>query len=200
MQTLSLVKCTEAIHTQLAAIFKISQWALCIVIPSGTHTHTHTHTRTHTHTCTHTHTHTHTNKKGTFLWLFFCCCCCCSVCIFFFFKSLLVLCVCCCCCFVVVVVVLFYWGERGTVTTNTEQYTRVSPGIYNLFTRRISMQRRYHVWHRLSEFSGDLLNCFTLSNLTTFTDVSLVKPEHSFNQLFKAILYSVSWGGKLVNC
>ena len=41
----------------------------------------------------------------------------------------------------------------------------------------------------LSEFSGVVLSCFTLSRSTIFTDVSLEKPEDSF----KAILYSVSW-------
>ena len=35
----------------------------------------------------------------------------------------------------------------------------------------------YCVWPRLSEFSGVVLSCFTLSLSTGFTDVSLMKPE-----------------------
>ena len=51
----------------------------------------------------------------------------------------------------------------------------------------------------LIEFCDVALSCFTLSRLTTFPDVSLIKPEDSFSPLFKAVLYSVSWVRKLVN-
>ena len=54
------------------------------------------------------------------------------------------------------------------------------------------MQGRCRVWPRLSEFSGVVLSCFTISSSTVFTDVSLIKPEDSFNPFFKAILYLVS--------
>ena len=38
-----------------------------------------------------------------------------------------------------------------------------------------------------------------LSCTTIFTDRALMKTEDSFDPLFKAILYSVSWVRKLVN-
>ena len=48
-----------------------------------------------------------------------------------------------------------------------------------------------HVSPWLSEFSGVVLNCFTLSNSTIFTDGSLINPEDN--------LYSLAWVRKLVN-
>ena len=42
-------------------------------------------------------------------------------------------------------------------------------------------------------------SCFNLSRSTIFSDVWLIKPEGSYNPLFKAVLYSMSWGRKLVN-
>ena len=39
--------------------------------------------------------------------------------------------------------------------------------------------------------------CFLLDY---FPNTSLIKPEDSFNPLFKAMFYSVSWVRKLVNC
>ena len=59
--------------------------------------------------------------------------------------------------------------------------------ISNVFTYRVC----YHVWPWLSEFSGVVLNCFTLSNSTIFTDGSLINPEDN--------LYSLAWVRKLVN-
>ena len=50
-----------------------------------------------------------------------------------------------------------------------------------------------YVWPWLSEFSDVVLSCFTPSRSAIFTDVSLIKPKDSFNPLFKAVLYSVSW-------
>ena len=47
--------------------------------------------------------------------------------------------------------------------------------ISNVFTYRVC----YHVWPWLSEFSGVVLNCFTLSNSTIFTDGSRINPEES---------------------
>ena len=44
----------------------------------------------------------------------------------------------------------------------------------------------------LIEFCHVALSCFTLSRLTTFPDVLLIKPEDSFSPLFKVVLYSVS--------
>ena len=58
------------------------------------------------------------------------------------------------------------------------------------------MQGRCHVWPRLGEFSGVVLHSFTLCRSSGFTDVSLIKPENSFNQLFKVILYSCPIGQK----
>ena len=49
------------------------------------------------------------------------------------------------------------------------------------------------------EFSGVVRSCFTLFRSTILTDVSLNQTEGSFNPLFKAILYSVSWVRRLVN-
>ena len=43
----------------------------------------------------------------------------------------------------------------------------------------------------LSEFSGVALSCFTLSRWIIFPDVSLIKPEDSFNPLFKAVQFLV---------
>ena len=49
------------------------------------------------------------------------------------------------------------------------------------------MLGRCHVWPRLTEFSGAALSCFTLSRLTIFPDVSLIKTaEDSVSPLFKA--------------
>ena len=45
----------------------------------------------------------------------------------------------------------------------------------------------------LIERSRVALGCFTLFRLVILPDVSLLKPEDSFNQLFKAIFYSVSY-------
>ena len=39
----------------------------------------------------------------------------------------------------------------------------------------------------LTECNGVVLSCFTLSCWTIFPDVSLIKPEVSFNSFFKAI-------------
>ena len=41
-----------------------------------------------------------------------------------------------------------------------------------------------------SEFSGVVLRCFTASSSTIFMDVSLIKPEASFNPFFNAVLCS----------
>ena len=54
----------------------------------------------------------------------------------------------------------------------------------------------FDLW--LIELSGVVLSCFTLSRFAIFPDVSLIEPEGSFNPLFNAILYSVSWVRKLV--
>ena len=45
------------------------------------------------------------------------------------------------------------------------------------------------IWPWLSEFSGVVLTCLTLSGAIIFTDVSLIQLEDSFNPLFKAGLY-----------
>ena len=67
----------------------------------------------------------------------------------------------------------------------------------NVFTCRVSI--RCHVWPWLIEFSHVVSSCFTISRLTIFPEVSLLKPEDSFSPLFKAILYSVTkWDRKLV--
>ena len=49
----------------------------------------------------------------------------------------------------------------------------------------------------LTEFSGVLRSCFTLSRCTVFPDVSLIKPEVSINPVFSTVLYSMSWVRKL---
>ena len=43
----------------------------------------------------------------------------------------------------------------------------------------------------LSEVSGVVVSCFTLSRLSNVTDVSVRKPDDSFSPLFKTILFSV---------
>ena len=75
------------------------------------------------------------------------------------------------------------------------------PCLEAYFTCRVSTQGRCHFCPWLSEFSSAVvLNCSRLSRSTIFADASLVKPpEDSFNPLFKAILYSVSWVRKLVS-
>ena len=50
------------------------------------------------------------------------------------------------------------------------------------------------IWPWLSEFSGVVLNCLTLSGAIIFTDVSLIQLEDSFNPLFKTGLYSHASG------
>ena len=47
-------------------------------------------------------------------------------------------------------------------------------------------------WPWLSEFSSVVQSCFTRCSSTISTDASFTKPEDSLNQLFEAILYSVS--------
>ena len=59
---------------------------------------------------------------------------------------------------------------------------------------------RCHDLPRLTEFSGFILKYFTLSRWTVLTEVSLLQPEDSHIPLFKAVVYSVSWVRKLVNC
>ena len=58
---------------------------------------------------------------------------------------------------------------------------RISMGF--CVQRFFTMQERCRVWRWLNEFSGVVLSCFSL---TGFADVSLIKPEDSFNPLFKA--------------
>ena len=56
-----------------------------------------------------------------------------------------------------------------------------------------------HVWHWLSELRSFVLSYFKLSRSAIFTDVSFIEPEDSFEPLFKAVPYSMSSVGKLVN-
>ena len=83
-------------------------------------------------------------------------------------------------------------GPKGPESTAV--FTTVSRA-----TSRSTRGQRCHVWPWLSEFSGVLQSCFALSPSTIFTQVRLIKPEDSFNPLLKAISYSVSWVGKLMN-
>ena len=49
---------------------------------------------------------------------------------------------------------------------------------------------------RVQRSCTELFHTFSLDY---FPDVSLIKPEDSFNHMFKAVLDSVSWGRTLVN-
>ena len=58
----------------------------------------------------------------------------------------------------------------------------------------VAASRRSQVWLWLIEFSSVALDCLTLSRVTVFfPDGSHIKPEDSFNPLFKAILQSMPW-------
>ena len=64
---------------------------------------------------------------------------------------------------------------------------------------RVSMHGRCRAWPWLSEYSGVVLSCYTLSRSTVLTDVSLLEPEDSFNPSLKAVIYSVLSVRKRVN-
>ena len=66
-----------------------------------------------------------------------------------------------------------------------------SGNVHHFFTCCVSMHGRCHVWPWLIEFSGVTSSCFTNSRLIF---LFLLEPEDSFNVLFKAILYAVSYG------
>ena len=69
----------------------------------------------------------------------------------------------------------------------------VSATVFTTFLLavRVSVKGRCHVWHWLSEFSGVVLSCFTISFSTIFTDVTLIKPVVQLtaqdNSLFSVI-------------
>ena len=68
--------------------------------------------------------------------------------------------------------------------------------VHNIFTCRVSMHGRCHVWPRLIEFSGVVLTCFMLSGLDIFTEVSPLNLEDSPKPLFEAIFHLMSCVGE----
>ena len=55
--------------------------------------------------------------------------------------------------------------------------------FHNYISRAVyrCMGSSCHYWLWLSEFGGVVLSCFTYSPSTVLTDISLIKPEGSFN-------------------
>ena len=86
------------------------------------------------------------------------------------------------------------WGNEEVNALRVVVFT-------TFFTCRFSLHDRYscHVWPWMSEFGGAILRCFTLSRFTILRMYRSTKPKDSFNSLFKATFYSVSWVRKRVN-
>ena len=66
-------------------------------------------------------------------------------------------------------------------------YIEICLLLFTRFPRTVSRQGHCHISPWLSEFSGVVQTCYTVSSPAIFLDVSLIIPEDSFNPLFKAV-------------
>ena len=71
--------------------------------------------------------------------------------------------------------------------------------VHNVFMCHVSTHRRCDVLLRLTEFSGVVPSCSTLSLYAVFVEVSRIPPEDSHIPLFIATVYSRSCVRTLVN-
>ena len=90
-----------------------------------------------------------------------------------------------------------------TMKKKDQNYTSMSEHsyFYSQFCPRAVLRRMVAaiVLPWLTEFSGVVLSCFTLSRQTSLTEVPSMQPEDSPIPLFEAIVHSRSWSWKLVN-